>query len=75
LTPAYASNADTLDGWHQTDIVKSCFVTLNGKDLDNYWCKFWDCTFDKYQYNDADITFYIHSAFNYEWGIVVVKCR
>jgi hypothetical protein len=43
--------------------------------LDNYWCKFWDCTFDKYQYNDADITFYIHSAFNYEWGIVVVKCR
>jgi hypothetical protein len=63
LIPAYASNADTVDSWHLSEIVKSCYLQLSGSGLSSWWCKFWDCTFSTRQYNDADITFYIHSAY------------
>jgi hypothetical protein len=75
LTPAYATNADTVDSWHLVEIIKSYYVHLGGSGLSNYWCKFWDCTFNSQQYNDADITFYIHSAYMEKWGIVMIRCR
>ena len=67
-------NADMLDGWHLNYILKDGFVTSSTSGLSSYWRKVWDITLNN-QYNDVDINLLVHSAYNYQWGIISFKLR
>lgn len=67
-------NADMLDGWHLNYILKDGFVTSATSGLSSYWRKVWDITLNK-QYNDVDINLLVHSAYNWQWGIISFKLR
>lgn len=67
-------NADMLDGWHLNYILKDGYVTSGTAGLSSYWRKVWDITLNN-QYNDVDINLLVHSAYNYQWGIISFKLR
>ena len=67
-------NADMLDGWHLSYILKDGYVTSNTAGLSSYWRKVWDITLNN-QYNDVDINLLVHSAYNQWWGIISFKLR
>lgn len=67
-------NADMLDGWHLNYILKDGYVTSSASGLSSYWRKVWDITLNN-QYNDVDINLLVHSAYNYQWGIISFKLR
>lgn len=67
-------NADMLDGWHLNYILKDGYVTSATSGLSSYWRKVWDITLNN-QYNDVDINLLVHSAYNYQWGIISFKLR
>lgn len=67
-------NADMLDGWHLNYILKDGFVTSATSGLSSYWRKVWDITLNR-QYNDVDINLLVHSAYNWQWGIISFKLR
>ena len=67
-------NADMLDGWHLNYILKDGYITSNTGGLSSYWSKVWDITLNN-QYNDVDINLLVHSAYNYQWGIISFKVR
>lgn len=67
-------NADMLDGWHLNYILKDGYVTSITSGLSSYWRKVWDITLNK-QYNDVDINLLVHSAYNWQWGIISFKLR
>lgn len=67
-------NADMLDGWHLNYILKDGFVTSATSGLSSYWRKVWDITLNN-QHNDVDINLLVHSAYNYQWGIISFKLR
>lgn len=67
-------NADMLDGWHLNYILKDGFVTSATSGLSSYWRKVWDITLNN-QYNDVDINLLVHSAYNWQWGIISFKLR
>lgn len=67
-------NADMLDGWHRSYILKDGYVTSSTAGLSSYWRKVWDITLNN-QYNDVDINLLVHSAFNQQWGIISFKLR
>lgn len=67
-------NADMLDGWHLNYILKDGFVTNATSGLSSYWKKVWDITLNN-QYNDVDINLLVHSAYDYQWGIISFKLR
>lgn len=70
-------NADMLDGWHLSYILKDGYVTSNTAGLSSYWRKVWDITLnDQYnRHNDVDINLLVHSAFNQQWGIISFRLR
>lgn len=65
-------------GWKtlglQEDIRHSGYVTSAVAGLSSYWGKLWEATHVA-NYNDVDITFYIHSAFNQKRGFVHIRVR
>ena len=67
-------NADMLDGWHLNYILKDGYVTSGTGGLSSYWRKIWDITLN-IQYNDVDINLLVHSAYDYQWGIISFKLR
>lgn len=67
-------NADMLDGWHLNYILKDGYVTSDTDGLSSYWRKVWDITLNN-QYNDVDINLLVHSAYNWQWGIISFKLR
>lgn len=67
-------NADMLDGWHLNYILKDGYVTSGTAGLSSYWRKVWDITLNN-QNNDVDINLLVHSAYNYQWGIISFKVR
>lgn len=67
-------NADMLDGWHLNYILKDGYVTSATSGLSSYWRKVWDITLNN-QYNDVDINLLVHSAYNWQWGIISFKLR
>ena len=67
-------NADMLDGWHLNYILKDGFVTSATSGLSSYWRKVWDITLNN-QYNDVDINLLVHSAYNWQWGIISFKLK
>lgn len=67
-------NADMLDGWHLNYILKDGYVTSATAGLSSYWRKVWDITLNN-QYNDVDINLLVHSAYDYQWGIISFKLR
>lgn len=67
-------NADMLDGWHLNYILKDGCVTSDAAGLSSYWRKVWDITLNN-QYNDVDINLLVHSAYDYQWGIISFKLR
>lgn len=67
-------NADMLDGWHLNYILKDGYVTSDTVGLSSYWRKVWDITLDN-QYNDVDINLLVHSAYNWQWGIISLGLR
>lgn len=67
-------NADLLDNWQLVDIVKSGFVTCGVQGLSSYWGKMWDTTVTS-NYNDVDITLYVHSVYMQQWGIIGIRAR
>lgn len=67
-------NADLLDDWQLVDIVKSGFVTCGVQGLSSYWGKMWDTTVTS-DYNDVDITLYVHSVCMQQWGIIGIRAR
>lgn len=67
-------NADMLDGWHLSYILKDGYVTSDTAGLSSYWRKVWDITLNN-QYNDVDINLLVHSAYNQWWGIISFKLR
>ena len=72
-------DADLLDGWHGVGtsgsvLRKSGFVTADSAGLSSYWGKLASFTWGG-QYNDQDITLYIHSAFNEWYAIVALRGR
>ena len=72
-------NADLLDGWHGVGtsgnaLKKSGFVTSGTAGLSSYWGKLASFTWSR-QYNDQDITLYMHSAYNGWYGIVALRGR
>lgn len=82
------SNATTLfarnlwnsswSNWKQiafTDDAKpSGYVASNTAGLSSYWGKLWECTRTA-NYNDLDITFYIHTAYNNRRGFIHIRVR
>lgn len=68
----------TSTGWKtlglQEDIRPSGYVSSDTARLSSYWGKLWECT-RKWDYNDLDITFYIHSAYNQKRGFVHIRVR
>ena len=67
-------NADMLDGWHLSYILKDGYVTSGTAGLSSYWRKVWDITLNN-QYNDVDINLLVHSAYNQQWGIISFRLR
>lgn len=67
-------NADMLDGWHLSYILKDGYVTSGTAGLSSYWRKVWDITLNS-QYNDVDINLLVHSAHNQQWGIISFRLR
>lgn len=67
-------NADMLDGWHLSYILKDGYVTSDTAGLSSYWRKVWDITLNS-QYNDVDINLLVHSAYNQQWGIISFRLR
>lgn len=67
-------NADLLDGWQLVDIVKSGSITCGVQGLSSYWGKMWDTTVTS-NYNDVDITLYVHSVYMQQWGIIGIRAR
>lgn len=67
-------NADLLDNWQLVDIVKSGYITCGVQGLSSYWGKMWDTTVTS-NYNDVDITLYVHSVFMQQWGIIGIRAR
>lgn len=67
-------NADMLDGWHLSYILKDGYVTSGTPGLSSYWRKVWDITLNS-QYNDVDINLLVHSAYNQQWGIISFRLR
>lgn len=67
-------NADLLDNWQLVDIVKSGFITCGVQGLSSYWGKIWDTTVTS-NYNDVDITLYVHSVYMQQWGIIGIRAR
>lgn len=67
-------NADMLDGWHLNYILKDGYVTSATAGLSSYWRKVWDITLNN-QYNDVDINLLVHSAYDWQWGIISFKLR
>ena len=67
-------NADMLDGWHLSYILKDGYVTSDTAGLSSYWRKVWDITLNN-QYNDVDINLLVHSAYNQQWGIISFRLR
>lgn len=67
-------NADMLDGWHLSYILKDGYVTSGTAGLSSYWRKVWDITLNN-QYSDVDINLLVHSAYNQQWGIISFKLR
>lgn len=67
-------NADMLDGWHLNYILKDGYVTSATSGLSSYWRKVWDITLNN-QYNDVDINLLVHSAYDWQWGIISFKLR
>lgn len=50
----------------------SGYVTSSTASLSSYWAKLWDATWTS---DDLDITFYIHSAYGDQRGLVHLKAR
>lgn len=67
-------NADMLDSWHLSYILKDGYVTSGTSGLSSYWRKVWDITLNN-QYNDVDINLLVHSAYNQQWGIISFRLR
>lgn len=67
-------NADLLDDWQLVDIVKSGSITCGVQGLSSYWGKMWDTTVTS-NYNDVDITLYVHSVCMQQWGIIGIRAR
>lgn len=67
-------NADLLDDWQLVDIVKSGSITCGVQGLSSYWGKMWDTTVTS-NYNDVDITLYVHSVYMQQWGIIGIRAR
>lgn len=72
-------DADLLDGYHATGtsgnvLRKSGYVTSDASGLSSYWGKVASFTWQG-QYNDQDITLYMHSAYNSVRGIVHIRAR
>lgn len=72
-------DADTLDGWHGIGasgnvLKKSGYVTSNKSGLSSYWCKLASFTWGG-QFDDQDITLYLHSAYNNTRGIIHLRAR
>lgn len=67
-------NADMLDGWHLSYILKDGYVTSGTAGLSSYWRKVWDITLNN-QHNDVDINLLVHSAYNQQWGIISFRLR
>lgn len=72
-------DADTLDGWHGIGasgnvLKKSGYVTSGTSGLSSYWCKLASFTWGG-QYDDQDITLYLHSAYNNTRGIIHIRAR
>ena len=67
-------NADLLDGWHLSYILKDGYVTSGTSGLSSYWRKVWDITLNN-QSNDVDINLLVHSAYNQQWGIISFRLR
>ena len=72
-------NADLLDGWNGVGtsgnvIRKSGYLTSGTSGLSSYWGKVGSFTWLS-QYNDRDITLYMHSAFNSLRAIVQIRAR
>lgn len=67
-------NADMLDGWHLSYILKDGYVTSGTAGLSSYWRKVWDITLNN-QDNDVDINLLVHSAYNQQWGIISFKLK
>lgn len=79
LTPAYATNCDTVDSWHGVGLSgnvlrKSGCLTSNVASLSSYWGKVASFTWEVAN-NDRDITLYMHSAYNEVRGIVHIRAR
>lgn len=67
-------NADLLDNWQLVDIVKSGSIACGVQGLSSYWGKMWDTTVTS-NYNDVDITLYVHSVYMQQWGIIGIRAR
>ncbi len=67
-------NADLLDGWQLVDIVKSGSIACEVQGLSSYWGKMWDTTVTS-NYDDVDITLYVHSVYMQQWGIIGIRAR
>lgn len=72
-------NVDMLDNYHATGtsgsvLRKSGCLTSSTSGLSSYWGKVASFTWVG-QYNDQDITLYMHSAYNSVRGIVHIKAR
>ena len=67
-------NADLLDDWQLVDIVKSGSITCGVQGLSSYWGKMWDTTVTS-NYDDVDITLYVHSVYMQQWGIIGIRAR
>lgn len=79
LYATQAVNADTVDNFHATGtggnaLRKSGYLTSGTANLSSYWGKVASFTW-KDQYNDQDITLYMHSAYNSVRGIVHIRAR
>lgn len=79
LYATQAVNADTVDNFHSTGtsgnvIRKSGSLTSATAGLSSYWGKVASFTWVD-QYNDQDITLYMHSAYNAVRGIVHIRAR
>jgi hypothetical protein len=68
----------TSTGWKtlgfQEDIRPSGYVSSNTAGLSSYWGKLWEHTRTA-NYNDLDITFYIHTAYNNRRGFIHIRVR
>lgn len=72
-------DADLLDGWHGVGtsgsvLRKSGYVTSSTAGLSSYWGKLASFSWSG-QYDDQDITLYLHSAYNGWYGIVALRGR